>query len=191
LAAYLAVTLAALLRTEPEAWGLAALTTFLLSRGPARTGPYVPLEEQAPDDWDAELIAEGDRHLRRATAPGRPGRFQLEAAIQAVHCDRRRTGRVDWAALRTLYAALLEVAPSLGAQVALAAVVGRTDGAEAGLAALPPDAERFQPTWATRADLLARAGRTEEAAEAARAAIRLSDDPEVRTYLTTRYGIVG
>ena len=190
-AAYLAVTLAALLPTEPEAWGLAALTTFLLSRATARSGPYIPLEEQDPDDWDAELIAEGETYLRRATGPGPPGRFQLEAAVQAVHCDRRRTGRVDWPALRTLYAALLKVAPSLGAQVALAAVIGRTDGAEAGLAALPGSAEEFQPYWATRADLLTRAGRTREAAEAAVTAARLSDDPEVRAYLTTRYGIAG
>jgi len=190
-AAYLAVTLAAQLPTEPEAWGLAALTTFLLSRAPARSGPYVPLEDQDPDNWDAELIAEGESYLRRATSPGPPGRFQLEAAIQAVHCDRRRTGRVDWPALRTLYAALLEVASSLGAQVALAAVIGRTEDAEAGLAALPPDAEQFQPYWATRADLLARAGRTEEATEAATTAAGLSDDPEVRAYLRTRYGAAG
>jgi RNA polymerase sigma-70 factor, ECF subfamily len=98
---------------------------------------------------------------------------------------------VDWPALRTLYAALLEVAPSLGARVALAAVIGRTEDAEAGLAALPSDAERFQPYWATRADLLAGAGRTREAAEAAATAVRLSDDPEVRAYLTTRYGAAG
>ena len=103
-----------------------------------------------------------------------------------MHCDRRRTGRTDWAALRTLYTALLAVAPSLGAQVALAAVVGRTEGPEAGLAALPDGAESFQPYWATRADLLARAGRTAEATEAAATAAGLSDDPAVRSYLMTR-----
>ncbi len=186
-AAYLAVTLAALLDTEPEAWGLAALTTFLLSRAAARSGPYLPLEEQDPDDWDAELIAEGENYLRRASSAGRPGRFQLEAAIQAVHCDRRRTGRTDWPALRTLYLALLSVAPSLGAQVALAAVVGRIGGAAAGLAALPEDAQHFQPYWATRADLLARAGRVREAAEAAATAVRLSGDPAVQAYLSQRF----
>ena len=187
-AAYLAVTLAALLPTEPEAWGLAALTTFLLARAAGRAGPYVPLAEQDPTTWNGELIAEGETYLRRATSPGRPGRFQLEAAIQAVHCDRRRTGRTDWVALRTLYMALLAVAPSLGAQVALAAVVGRTEGPETGLAALPDGAESFQPYWATRADLLARAGRSAEAAEAARTAVGLSADPAVVDYLTTRYG---
>jgi RNA polymerase sigma-70 factor (ECF subfamily) len=187
-AAFLAVTLAALLPSEPEAWGLAALTTLLLARAGARTGPYVPLEVQDPATWDDQLIDEGESYLRRATSSGPPGRFQLEAAIQAVHCDRRRTGRIDWAALRTLYTALLAVAPSLGAQVALAAVVGRIDGSEAGLAALPSDAESFQPYWATRADLLARAGRTVEAAEAAATAARLSDDPAIVDYLTARYG---
>ena len=187
-AAYLAVTLAALLPTEPEAWGLAALTTFLLARAAGRAGPYVPLAEQDPTTWNGGLIAEGETYLRRATSPGRPGRFQLEAAIQAVHCDRRRTGRTDWVALRTLYMALLAVAPSLGAQVALAAVVGRTEGPETGLAALPDGAESFQPYWATRADLLARAGRSADAAEAARTAVGLSADPAVVDYLTTRYG---
>jgi RNA polymerase sigma-70 factor (ECF subfamily) len=188
-AAYLAVTLAALLGTEPEAWGLAALTTFRLARATRPEDFYVPLEEQDPNDWDAELIAEGDACLRRATAPGPPGRFQLEAAIQAVHCDRRRTGRTDWAALRTLYTALNTVAPSLGAQVALAAVIGRTEGAEAGLAALPADAEHFQPYWATRADLLARAGRPRGATEAAATAVRLSTDSAVRAYLSREYSL--
>lgn len=105
-----------------------------------------------------------------------------------MHVDRRRTGRTDWAALRTLYAALLTVAPSLGAQVASAAVTGRTAGPAAGLAALPAGVEHFQPYWATRADLLARAGRAGEAAEAAAAAVRLSDDPAFVDYLMTRYG---
>ncbi len=188
-AAYLAVTLAALLGSEPEAWGLAALTTLRLARARAGAGAYVPLEEQDPADWDGGLIAEGKSYLRRATGPGRPGRFQLEAAIQAVHSDRRRTGRTDWPALRTLYAALVAVAPSLGAQVALAAVIGRTDGPDAGLAALPTGADHFQPYWATRADLLARAGRTAEAGRAAATAARLSDDPAIVGYLTARHSL--
>ncbi|MBM7503680.1 RNA polymerase sigma factor [Agromyces aurantiacus] len=186
-ARHLAVTLARLLDREPEAWALAALVTLSLAR--PRSGPYVPLEEQSPATWDAELIDEGEAHLRRAAAlrgPAAPGRFELEAAIQAVHLDRRRTGAVDWAALRTLYSALLSVAPSLGARVAAAAVVGRTDGAPAGLAALPPGGESFQPWWATRADLLRRAGRTGEAELAYSRAIELARDPEVRAFLEAR-----
>ncbi|MBM2614749.1 RNA polymerase subunit sigma-70 [Actinoplanes sp. LDG1-06] len=180
-AQYLAVTLAVLLGNEAEAWGLAALTTLTLARH--RTG-FVPLDAQNPSDWDAALIDEGEAYLRRADPSGPPGRFQLEAAIQAVHCDRRRTGHTDWAALDTLYAALLIVAPSLGARVAAAAVRGRIDGPEAGLAALPTDAESFQPYWATRADLLARAGR--DATAAYHRAADLTDDPSVAAFLRSR-----
>ncbi|SFR83513.1 RNA polymerase sigma-70 factor, ECF subfamily [Agromyces sp. CF514] len=192
-AQYLAVTLAALLGNETEAWGLASLVTLSLARrGATDPREYVPLDEQEPATWDAALIAEGEEYLRRASAPGRPpGRFQLEAAIEAVHCDRCRTGVTDWAALRTLYVALDAVAPSLGAKVALAAVIGRLDGADAGLAALPsasPETERFQPWWATRADLLARAGRRAEASDAFERAAELADDEAVRAYLLARRG---
>ncbi|MBO0867538.1 MAG: RNA polymerase subunit sigma-70, partial [Micromonosporaceae bacterium] len=189
-ALYLSVTLASLLRTEPEAWALAALLALSLSRAAGRTGGYVPLSDQDPSTWDSSLIAEGEAYLRRASGPGpagqgeHVGRFQLEAAIQAVHADRARTGATDWAALRTLYLALVSVAPTLGSGVALAAVIGRTDGAEAGLAELSRieraaggRAEAFQPFHAAQADLLARAGRAGEASLAYRRAAALADDP--------------
>ncbi|GAB3752987.1 RNA polymerase sigma factor [Microlunatus parietis] len=187
-AQFLAVTLAELLGTEPEAWGLAALITLAQARRPAGADEYVPLEEQDPGGWDASMITEGEGYLRRAAATP-PGRFQLEAAIQAVHCARRRTGVTDWPALRTLYAALVRVAPSLGGRVALAAVVARTDGPASGLdqldglAAEAPAVEAFQPYHAVRADLLARLGRTEDAAAAFDRAIFLAGDPMVRSYL--------
>lgn len=180
-AQYLAVTLAGLLEDEPEAWGLAALTTLTLAR---RSREFVPLDEQDPASWDAELIAEGEAYLRRARPADAPGRFQLEAAIQAVHCDRLRTGVTDWRALRMLYSALLTVAPTLGARVAAAVVTARVDGAEAGLDALPPEADGFQPYWASRAGLLAEAGR--DAAEAYARAIALSDDEAVIDFLRAR-----
>lgn len=195
-AQYLAVTLAGLLETEAEAWGLAALSTLTLARRGAGGGPFVPLDEQDPSSWDADLIAEGEAYLRRAQpagAPGgvpagAPGRFQLEAAIQAVHCDRRRTGATDWPALRMLYAALVAVSPTLGARVAAAAVIGRADGAEAGLDALPPEAdgESFQPWWAARAELLSAAGR--DASTAYRRAAELADDDAVASFLRARAG---
>lgn len=196
-ALYLAVTLAALLRTEPEAWGLAALITLSQARAPARGGPFVPLEEQDTSLWDARLIAEGEAHLLRASAGSATGRFQMEAAIQAVHCDRARTGRTDWPALRTLYTALVATAPSLGSRVALAAVIGRTESPAAGLSALdalgegegPAGAsavERFQPYLATRAELLARDGRRREAAAAFAAAVAATPQPAVREYLVRR-----
>ncbi|AEE47229.1 RNA polymerase sigma factor [Cellulomonas fimi] len=184
-AQHLAVTLATLLQDEAEAWALASLVTLSLAR--RRPGPFVPLDEQDPADWDERLLADGEAFLRRAERPGPPGRFRLEAAIQAVHADRRRTGRTDWAALRTLYVALDAVAPSLGSRVALAAVVGRLDGAEVGLAALPPaPVPAFQPWWAARADLLARAGRDDEAAVAFARAAELADDVPVREHLLRR-----
>lgn len=126
-ARWLAVLLASLLPEEAEAWGLAALLTFAQSRAPARAErPWPPLDEQDPRVWDAELIAEGRSLLARASALGRPlGRFQLEAAIQAVHCDRARTGILDTDTLITLYRGLVAVAPSEGARSALAAAEAR------------------------------------------------------------------
>lgn len=126
-ARWLAVLLASLLETEPEAWGLAAALTFAQSRAPARAAlPWPPLDEQDPATWDRELIAEGRALLRRASALGEPlGRFQLEAAIQAVHCDRARTGTLDAETLVTLYRGLVAVAPTAGARAALAAAEAR------------------------------------------------------------------
>ncbi|THG30180.1 RNA polymerase subunit sigma-70 [Naasia lichenicola] len=122
---YLAVTVAALLETEPEAWGLAALLALSSARAPARfvDGAFVPFDQQDPRRWDATLIREGEAYLRRAHGMGQPlGRFQLEAAIQSVHCDRRRTGSTDREALLRLYRALVSVAPTEGARRALEAV---------------------------------------------------------------------
>jgi RNA polymerase sigma-70 factor (ECF subfamily) len=189
-ARHLAVLLATLLPDEPEAAGLAALVTLSSARR-RRAGAYVPLDEQDPREWDAGLIVEGEAWLRRAGGAARPGRFQLEAAIQAVHCARARTGTTDWPALLTLYRALVLVAPSLGAHVALAGVVGRVEGPGAGLAALEPLAGRpavgtFQPYWATRAHLLAQAGRVDDALAAYEAAAALTDDEAVRGYLQER-----
>lgn len=184
-AQYLAVTLAALLEDEPEAWGLAALITLSAARRPFSAETFVPLEEQHTGTWDVRLIAEGESYLRRAIRPGKPGRFQLEAAIQAVHCNRVRTGVIDWPALRTLYQALVAVEPSMGSRVALAAVIGRIDGPEQGLAALP-ELEDFQPYHAVRADLLSRAGRHAEAAKAFHRAAELATDPATRAFLRGR-----
>jgi RNA polymerase sigma-70 factor (ECF subfamily) len=189
-AQYLALTLASLLGDEPEAWALAALITLSGARARRSGEPYVPLDEQDTAAWDAELITEGEGYLRRSGAAP-PGRFQLEAAIQAVHCARARTGHTDWAALRTLYGALVRVAPSLGAQVALASVVGHVDGPHAGLVALDDltggqGTTAFQPYWAVRAHLLAVAGRVAEADQAYREAIALTDDDGVRTFLIGR-----
>lgn len=128
-ARWLAVLTATLLETDPEAWGLAALLTLAQSRAPARIGdPWPALDEQDPALWDRALIAEGEALLHRAArlggvAGGRePGRFELEAAIQSVHCDRARTGVTDRDALLRLYRGLVRIAPTRGAIEALAAV---------------------------------------------------------------------
>lgn len=191
-AQYLAVTLAELLEDEPEAWGLAALITLSRARTPARLegGDFVPLENQDPTHWELELIDEGESYLRRAARLGRIGRFQLEAAIQSVHCARASTGQTDWKALCRLYASLLVMAPTLGARVAYATALARAKGSAAGLEALDAIEDsrigRFQPAWAARAHLLAESGRLEEALRAYERAIRLTVDPAVRRYLEQR-----
>ncbi len=187
-ALFLARTLTQLLGTEPEVHGLAALVAFSLSRAPARRGDYVPVEEQDPADWDDDLIAEGERHLRRALSFERPGRFTLEAAMQAVHADRARSGRTDWPALLVLVTALNAVAPSLGAQVARAAITLRTHGPEDASALLAevaedPAAVRFQPYWATLAEVERRSGRPVKSAAAYREAIALTSDERTVTWL--------
>jgi predicted RNA polymerase sigma factor len=191
-ALYLASTLAVLLKDEPEAFGLAALIAFSLSRANARIvdGTYVPLDEQDTDRWDVGLIVRGQAWLRRAQSLERLGPFQLEAAIQSVHCARAATGSTDWATLRRLHESLVRLAPTLGSRVALAATIGQTDGPQAALGALEGIADsgvgHFQPAWATRAHLLAEAGRWTDAAVAYDTAISLTTDPIVRAYLNQR-----
>ncbi|HYI32320.1 MAG TPA: DUF6596 domain-containing protein, partial [Glaciibacter sp.] len=189
-ALYLATTLADLLPSEPEAHGLAALISLSMSRTAARRNAdqrIVSLDEQDPAAWDAGLIARGEAHLVKAHELGRVGRFQLEAAMQSVHSARARFGTTDWKALRTLNEALVTIAPTRGAVVSLAATIGETDGPVAALHYLDsvgdPGLQRFQPAWATRAHLLARAGRVEDAAAAFARAISLTADPAIRKFL--------
>ncbi|MGW8816313.1 RNA polymerase sigma factor [Gordonia terrae] len=190
---YLAVTLGSLL-DEPEAWGLAALIALSLSRAPARTGPFVPLEDQDPSTWDEALIRDGEAMLRRASSFGRPhGRFQLEAAMQSVHADRARTGVVDWVALSALSSALVAVAPTLGGRVAHAAIVGRASSPGEGLALLDGlgnHAADFAPFHAAMADLLVRAGQCDAAREHFERAAALTSDVRAREYLRRRAGEV-
>ncbi|MGV0742691.1 RNA polymerase sigma factor [Mycolicibacterium sp. XJ870] len=183
----LALILADLLPDEPEVLGLAALLCLCEGRRPARRAldsTFIPLDEQDTNYWDGDLIDRGERLLRRAHAFGRPGRFQYEAAISSAHCVRP----VDRPALRKLHRALLRVAPSLGAAVALAALDGEVDGPEAGLNALDGisnrSIDRFQPAWVTRAHLLAAAGRVDQAAEAYQRAIALTSDAGVADHLS-------
>ncbi|HEV7623687.1 MAG TPA: DUF6596 domain-containing protein [Amnibacterium sp.] len=184
-ARHLAALLADLVPDEPEVLGLAALVHLAAAREPGDDAARLPLDEQDPAGWDRVLLDRGELLLQRAAAFGRPGRFQLEAAIQSAHDARAITGDVDREALRRLYAALVRVAPTLGARVAHAVAVARVDGAEAGLALLEAvdGADGFQPAWAARAALLAAAGRIPAARAAAERAAALTDDPGARTRL--------
>jgi RNA polymerase sigma-70 factor, ECF subfamily len=192
-ALHLAMTLTESLPDEPEVLGLAALICLAEARRPARRdadGCFVPLDDQDPSRWDRASITTGEALLARAHGHGRPGRFQYEAAIQSAHCSRFFGTAVDPVTLRTLHRALVRVAPSLGARVALAALDGAIDGPSAGLRALDGlhglGADRFQPAWAVRAHLLDGAGRTDEAAAALRRAIELATDPAVVAHLRKR-----
>jgi RNA polymerase sigma-70 factor (ECF subfamily) len=183
-----------LLPDEPEAIGLLALMLHAEARRGARRnaqGEYVPLAEQDPAAWDAQLIEEAEALLLRASAMGRIGRYQLEAAVQSAHVVRRRSGGSDWAAIERLYDALLTITDSPVVAINRAIAVAETRGPAAGLAAL--DALRdearladYQPYWAARAGLLARTGEVDAADRAYQRAIGLESDPAVRRFLRQR-----
>lgn len=175
---------------EPEARGLLALMLHCDSRRAARRdagGRYVPLSAQDPRRWDSQGQAEAEEHLRAAARAGRPGRYQLEAAIQSVHAARAATGRTDWPALVLLYGELVRVTPAIGARLGHAAARAETGEIVAALAVLEglPVAETklHQPYWALRAHLLDRLGRSADSAAARARAIELSADPAVRAFL--------
>lgn len=193
-AIWLGQLVAALLPAEPEGLGLLALMLHVEARRAARrdaAGAYVPLSDQEPAGWHATLIAEAEALLGLAAAMRRIGRFQLEAAIQSAHAARRRTGATDWAAVVTLYDALLALTGSPIVAVNRAVAVGARQGAAEGLAALErvaADARlaEYQPYWAARAALLAASGDTARADAAYARAIVLATDPSERDFLRQR-----
>jgi RNA polymerase sigma-70 factor (ECF subfamily) len=183
-----------LLPDEPEAIGLLALMLHAEARRAARRnaeGGYVPLAEQDPAAWDTKLIEEAEALLLRASAMGRIGRYQLEAAVQSAHVVRRRTGSSDWAAIERLYDALSTITNSPVVAINRAVAVAEARGAAAGIAVLDAIADdarlaEYQPYWAARAGLLARAGEVEAADQAYQRAIGLESDPAVRDFLQQR-----
>jgi len=195
-ALHLAEVLTRLVPEDAEAHGLAALVQLSAARAGARVdaqGRFLPLSEQDPALWDHGLIGRAHEHLGAAHARGQLGRFQIEATIQALHCARAQTGTTDWRTLLDLHRVLRAVAPSLGGGVALAAVTAEVEGPAAGLGLLDKlldDAgepgRRFQPAKATRAHLLDRLGRAEEALAAYDSAISLTHDHAEREYLRHR-----
>jgi RNA polymerase sigma-70 factor (ECF subfamily) len=185
--------LAGLVPEEPEVLGLIALMLLIDARRGARTtvdGEFVRLADQNRALWDRALIAEGKSLMRRALARGRPGPYQLQAAINAVHSEAPTAGETDWRQILSLYDRLLSLAPSpivaLNRAVAIAEVEG-PDRALGVVEALPSaDLDRYHVFHAIRADLLERVGRHEEAASAYAAAIACTDNVKERAFLDRR-----
>ena len=121
---------------------------------------------------------------------GRPGRFQIEAAIQSVYAERCRSGHIEWTAIADFYERLVQLTPSLGARVGRAAAVAEAHGPEAGLALLEElDHDwvaPYQPYWAVRAHVLRLLKRDDEARQSFDNAIGLAEDEAVRRFLLQR-----
>jgi RNA polymerase sigma-70 factor (ECF subfamily) len=193
-ALFLARLVSELLPGDPEALGLLALMLYTHARRHARRqaqGEYVPLAEQDPAAWDSAMLAEAEALLRRAGAMRSIGRYQLEAALQSAHVFRCRTGSANWAEVVQLYDALFALAGSPVVALNRALAIAELEGPEAGLRTMPevagdPRLAEYQPYWAARAELLARAGVYEEARRAYELAIGLEHDPAVRRFLDRR-----
>ncbi|MET7876384.1 RNA polymerase sigma factor [Micromonospora profundi] len=186
----LARLLVELMPDEPEALGLLALMLLTESRRPARTtadGELVPLPRQDRSLWDAALIAEGQALVRRCLRRDRPGPYQIQAAIAAVHSAAPRVADTDWGQILQLYDQLTVLAPgpvvALNRAVALAEVAGPAAAlAEVDRLELPG----YHVRDVVRADLLARLGRRGEAVEAYRMAAAGTDNAAERAFLTAR-----
>ena len=193
-ALFLGGLLTELLPNEPEALGLLALMLHAEARRRSRrndAGEYVPLAEQDQTLWDMKLIFEAESLIRRAAAFGRPGRFQLEAALQSAHVYRCRTGCANWPEILQIYDALLAHDGSPVVAVNRALAIAELQGANAAFEALQAAAAdarlaEYQPYWAARAELLAKTGAREEARHAYDMAVGLERDPAVRRFLQRR-----
>jgi RNA polymerase sigma-70 factor (ECF subfamily) len=193
-----AIRLARILRTllpdVPEATGLLALMLLTEARRTARLagGELVPLHEQDRGGWDRALVEEGHALVRECLAIGRPGHYQLLAAINAVHTDAPTAADTDWAQIEALYAQLYAVAPSPIIALNRAVAIAELDGPAVALAEVDRlPLERYHPWHATRAELLRRMGRSADARTAYDAALALIDNEAERAYLTRRRGQLG
>ena len=187
----LARIMRALMPGVPEVTGLLALMLLTEARRPVRVaaGELVPLREQDRGGWDHDLIAEGHDLVRECLAIGRPGHYQLLAAINAVHTDAPTADDTDWSQIAALYGQLYAVSPSPIVALNRAVAVAELDGPEVALAEVERlSLERYHPWHATRADLLRRLGRSAEARAAYDAALALTDNEAERAYLSRRRG---
>lgn len=190
-ALFLARLTTQLLPGQAEAWGLLALLLHAEARRGAQfdaAGRFVPLQAQDPAGWRGDLIQEAESALWTAAGLRQPGPFQIEAAIQSAHAQRRATGQTPWRAIAQLYAVLVEHHANLGARVGQAvalAEAGEADAALALLDALPPEAARYAPFWVARAHVLGLIGGPGRQAALQRA-IGLTDDPRLRDFLVAQ-----
>jgi len=186
----------ALLPEDGEVAGLLALMLLTEARRTARisaNGELVALDEQDRGTWDAELIAEGHRLVRErlaaAAAGVAPGRYQILAAINAVHTSARDSRDTDWSQILALYDQLLRLDPSPIIALNRAIAVAELDGPEVALAILDRLADAltgYHAYHATRADLLRRLGRTQQSRAAYERAIDLAGNTAETAYLTRR-----
>jgi RNA polymerase sigma-70 factor, ECF subfamily len=183
----LARLLASLLPDEPEVAGLLALLLLTESRRMSRAradGSLVLLGEQDRTRWDQALIQEGQAIVRRCLGRDQPGSYQLQAAINAVHADAAGIEETDWPQIVALYDHLQEVAPTPVVALNRAVAVGEVQGAAAALALVEElDLDSYHLYHATRADLLARLGRSIEAAAAYQRAAAMAPTDAERDFL--------
>ncbi len=182
--------LAELMPDEPEVAGLLALMLLAQSRAAARStadGGLVLLADQDRGRWDRELIAEGQAIVRACLRRNRPGPYQIHAAINAVHSDAGTAADTRWDQIVQLYDQLLVVAPSPVAVLNRAVAVAEVDGPQAGLDLIAElRLDGYYLFHAVRADLLRRAGRTEEAAGAYEIALAQCGNAAERQFLSGR-----
>ncbi|HEU0073360.1 MAG TPA: RNA polymerase sigma factor [Dehalococcoidia bacterium] len=186
--------LLALMPDEPEVMGLLALTLLIDSRRAARTdsaGDLLTLEEQDRSLWDVERIEEGRALVERSLRMRRPGPYQLQAAIAALHAESPGPADTDWTQIALLYSELMRFQPSSVVELNRAAAVAMAFGPEAGLKLLDDIDARgelagYYLAYAARADLQRRAGQRDAAVASYRAAIELCSNPVEARYLRRR-----
>jgi len=186
--------LSQLMPEEPEVTGLLALMLVQDSRRDTRVnsaGELITLEEQDRSLWDREEIEEGTRLVEAALRRRRPGIYQLQAAIAAVHANAPSSDTTDWAEIAALYRELAAISPTPVVALNRAVAVAMSEGWERGLSlmnTLGPSGslDHYYLYHAARADLLRRLARNDEAAEAYRKAIDLATNDVERNFLKRR-----